>query len=520
MENANLSATADSVATHEPPTAAPVWRWALVLLTVAVSLPFVLNVAADPDLFWHIPTGERILAERTVPQVDTWSFTAVGEQWTNHEWLASVVFTLAYRIADAVGLWVVRTLLFVGIVAGLVAIFAKRLRSPLVMLALLLATVPILGTFINVRAHSFTYALTVWVVVVLDRVRAGRWAWLWVLPPTFALWANLHGGFTLGLALTGLSLLMILFGWDGAVRPVGAEARQVVIAGIATLAATLINPFGPALYLYILDELGAGHVLVSEWQPLAASQQPWFWIYLLVPMGLWVAARRWRHVTLPAMLLITAYSTSQAARFFVLMGLFGAMIAAGALGALLGRASPSGRAARLLGDDKLAVAAVAVLTLIGAVPFVGGIVDGEAGVTVDTELYPIRATEFLSDRPGGNLALTLPYGGYAIWYLADRYKVAVDGRNVTLYDSEWIDSYLLALDEGRALDLLDETEIDAWLLPADSRQIAPLLDTGRWEIGYADDVAVAVIRMGTAEREGAQPIPAGSLRFPGLHSKT
>lgn len=470
-----------------------------MLIVLVGSLPFVLNVAADPDLWWHIRTGELILDQGTVPQADTWSFTAVGQQWTNHEWLSSVIFAQTFSWFGSVGLLVLRNILFVGLVGGLVLVYASRVRQPLLVLLLVLVTVPVFGVFINVRAHSFTYFLVVWTIVALDRVRDRQWGWLVALPVISGLWANLHGGFALGLGLIGGSLLLVLLGWDGAAeRPIGRPRQWIIWTGLATVATTLINPFGWWLYIYVFEELGAEHVLVSEWQPIEGDQIVFFWIYLLVPVGLWLMARRWRHVGLLVMLLLTTLLTSQAARFFVLMAIFGSIVAVGAIGELLRRHGDSGIAKRYaaLLDPRVALASAAALTIVLGVPFVAGVAGGDADVTVDTSLYPIEATAWLADQDiSGNVATPLPYGGYSIWNLVPEFKVAVDGRNVTLYESEWIDSYLLALDEGRALDVIDEQSIDAWLLRVDEEgeQIAALEATGRWSVAYRDDVAAVVL---------------------------
>ena len=65
----------------------------------------------------------------------------------------------------------------------------------------------------------------------------------------------------------------------------------------------------------------------------------------------------------------------------------------------------------------------------------------------------------------------LPYGGYLIWHLGPEVKVAVDGRNLTVYDDEWVDRYLRALRAGTAHEVLDEGAVDAWLLEADSAHV-------------------------------------------------
>ena len=96
----DIAARASDGADASAPTAAPAQRTraeiaALLLIVLIGSLPFIVNVAADPDLWWQIRSGELILDQGSVPQADTWSFNTEGEQWTNHEWLSGVVFAKA-----------------------------------------------------------------------------------------------------------------------------------------------------------------------------------------------------------------------------------------------------------------------------------------------------------------------------------------------------------------------------------------------------------------------------------------
>src|ERR1700730_6726347 len=61
----------------------------------------------DPDIWWHLKTGEWIAQHRAVPHVDPFSYTRAGERWIAHEWLSELVIYWLYRIAGAGGLIVV-----------------------------------------------------------------------------------------------------------------------------------------------------------------------------------------------------------------------------------------------------------------------------------------------------------------------------------------------------------------------------------------------------------------------------
>jgi hypothetical protein len=80
-------------------------------------------------------------------------------------------------------------------------------------------------------------------LVKLARESYGRRAPLWLAVPMLALWANLHGGFFVGLAAMGLYTAI-----SGAQNLAeGRDMRPVVRLGALTSAATLAtraNPYG------------------------------------------------------------------------------------------------------------------------------------------------------------------------------------------------------------------------------------------------------------------------------------
>jgi hypothetical protein len=62
-----------------------------VPVTVVLAL-FVLKLATpinyDPDLYWHLKTGEYIVSHGMLPHTDVFSHTMLGADWVLHEWLA------------------------------------------------------------------------------------------------------------------------------------------------------------------------------------------------------------------------------------------------------------------------------------------------------------------------------------------------------------------------------------------------------------------------------------------------
>ncbi|MBK7178833.1 MAG: hypothetical protein IPH82_16920 [Chloroflexi bacterium] len=76
----------------------------LALFTIAV------RETLDPDMWWHLRTGEYIL-QAGIPRHDVFSFTVPDHEWLTHEWLSQVFMWSVYRVGGLPGLMVVFALL-------------------------------------------------------------------------------------------------------------------------------------------------------------------------------------------------------------------------------------------------------------------------------------------------------------------------------------------------------------------------------------------------------------------------
>jgi hypothetical protein len=491
--------------------------WVLPVLALAICLPFIGSASADPDLWWHVHTGLRILTNGALPATDDLSFTAHGASWTNHEWLSDVIMATCWKIGGATGLLALRSTLFVLLVTGLVVALQHRLKEPVLVLGFLFATAAVCGVFINVRAHSFTYTMLVWSVVFLDRVRDGDVRYLVPLPLMMLAWVNLHGGFLMGLVLIGSMLAWNLLGTDGASsRPTGRHQQMVVAAGLITLFITVLNPWGPGIYVYLYHELGANHSIISEWQPANGAQLSYLAGFVGIALTFWLLGGRYDRFGMVLILLLVTSSTMKHARFFVMVGLFAPLVAADGLSALLARiraTQPLELIDRAL-SPKVASALTIVSLLVGVGSFTGAATRQQLGIRIKPQHAPIGSALWLAqNNVGENLAVELKYGGYLIWHLADKYKLSIDGRNLTIYDDEWVDKYLRAWKAGEGEKVLASYQVDAWVVAVDEPQMTALVSQG-WEPAFQDDVTAVLVRHSTDLVRGS-PQLGSSLLFPG-----
>ncbi|MGA9627623.1 MAG: hypothetical protein WBL65_13940 [Bryobacteraceae bacterium] len=170
----------------KPPAAAPRWLRPLILALSAFALMgWFSTEVSDPDTWWLLKSGQYIVQNYKLPVPDPFAYTTYmgkpafpGEEHMRdfdltHERLSEVVFYLVYAG---------------GGFAGLVAFHRSKGFYRALGAAFLAATIA--DKFRSDGPFLIGFLLLALVMAALEYRR-----WLWWLPPLFAVWANLHGGF-------------------------------------------------------------------------------------------------------------------------------------------------------------------------------------------------------------------------------------------------------------------------------------------------------------------------------------
>lgn len=184
------------------PAAAAVAAGLLVYALSAGVLPLHNN-----DVWIHLTTGGLVLDEGAVPRTDRYSFTAEGNRYVAHEWLAAALYAAAERAAGIPGVLAAAKALPALLTAALLLLAVAAVRAP----AGLALPLPVLALTVfrrRVVARPELLGLplflaTLW-LLWRDREasRAGRRTRaVWALVPIELLWANLHGSFVIGIGL-------------------------------------------------------------------------------------------------------------------------------------------------------------------------------------------------------------------------------------------------------------------------------------------------------------------------------
>jgi hypothetical protein len=318
----------------------------------------------------------------------------------------------------------------------------------------------------------------------------------WLLLVIF-LWANLHGGYTLGLVLT------VLFAGEAIIEASPAMRRTVVLQwgsfGLLALLASMLTADGPSGLLFTVQTAGSSIAMswVAEWAPLNfQSFQPMeVWLFGLLIGGFTLGIKLpWTRVVMVLFLVHLGFAHM---RFVEDVALLGPLIIAGPLGAELRRLNfpaisrpqqPTGHLTKPLTLVRLAMLAVAPLA-ITAVSFVRTL------DRTDDSRTPISALAAVQKlRPCGNMLNGDMFGGYLIFR---GIKTFIDDRT-TMYGDEFLKAYLDAtvIRDFTLPSLLQRYDIGWTLFEPDSHVVEVLDYLPGWKRVYADQSAVVHIRTG------------------------
>ena len=423
---------------------------ALRPLALIVMLAGAIITHAEPDLWGHVRFGLDILeAARVVPPpVDPYSFTA-DRPFLYHEWLGGTVMALAYRTAGGVGLQMLKAAMALAIF-GLLWSSVRGASFGWRWTALALAAFGTLPILLTLRPQLWT-AIGVLIVVRVITAKTARP--LILLPVTFALWANLHGGWIVGGAIVAIVTAVALVQRD--------ERRWLLLAaGAASFAATLATPFGTELWLFLAETVRLGRADVSEWQPIwrlgPDSIALWLATVAFAVTTIWRVRVGVRDVAVVALFAFAAAWVDRLGPLFTLVTI-----------ALLSVHFPPQPAGAFDRGTSRAVGIVDALAVAVAVAALFAIDIARPCIAVTPSLSPdTRAAEALRGRTG-RLATFFDFGEYALWHFGPGLQVSTDGRRETLYRDATFKAHLGVVNgTPLGLETLEAMNADYAWLPA------------------------------------------------------
>ncbi len=252
----------------------------LFWLTIFITF-FVLGISnLDPDLPWHLKVGQDILQSGQIPTIEQYVFPTFGEHWVDHEWLSNLLLFLIYNLFGKFGYWFLG--FFFAATATLTLILISETTKKYFLpkfynwdFFFLNSSFTILGIFALFRSYGIRLQVITWLFFVLCFIfylkisKEKKWQYLIIYPFFFCLWANMHGTFVLGLAIS-LFLLALLF-WQNKNNSIRIK---IIFSALATILATFLTPYNFELWKLIAGEYTQNTsylIRIFEWLPLYAA---------------------------------------------------------------------------------------------------------------------------------------------------------------------------------------------------------------------------------------------------------
>lgn len=481
----------------------------------------------DPDLWHRLALGETLLQTGHFPLGDYFSYLADYQEIADHEWGSAIIFYALYQWGGGSAI-VAMKIITLAITLSLIVWAGLWQRRPTVLTAafyslVLLALLPSFQS--TVRCMTFTHIFFALWLYWFQCERHGRSIPTFFYVLTVILWANLHGGFVIGLGwLLAITLLGLFVEEPSSSAPVSRylslkfpglfsdKATSALFRSRLTLPethfwstrkwfarfflcslATLINPFGWHLWISTGRALLATRRGFQEWGPVSwwtdFGAYPGYKLLLIgvvVALAVLIYRRGWKRIDRPILILIGA---------FMVLSLFSARhtsLFAVIVGVLLPGLFPRTPPPKAIADPIHRMGYVAARALLLMLPLLSALIvlPGEGlHLSYPHIACPVEAVDYLQHQNiRGRLLVPFNYGSYALWQLRDRMRVSMDGRYDLVYRPETfqrVEDFFAA--KGDWSSLLTTPAPDAVLVRRSDNVYLKLKNLPAWTEAWRDD---------------------------------
>ena len=476
-----------------------------------------MPVFADPGTGWHLLTG-RLILSGGLPIFDSYLSPPASIPWVNEQWLGDLLLGVVESVMGLPGVFI----LVIGICALSFLVILRRLieqRTTSLSVSVIIFLLACLTASVQFICRPLVFSLLFLVILHsvllsdLQPVKLSRTRYLIWIPLTFAVWANIHGAFTLGLLLLGLFFAHRLISSKGDMERFGSCLAFSAITVILAAAATLINPWGIELWKNVLGLASSQYFmsLNTEWLPLDFFNAIFIAPLLLIaalafsPRPAGCFKRYFYEFSASAVIILLLLIHRRYIVFLpiVIAPLIAGLLQGGSTDEIRKRKSTWGRILRA--DQSLSARypvsaggslVTAVAFLVISLASLLGFSDAAHRFPVS---YPMRIADYLSAKQSttesDSIFATPDFGGFLVYHLWPRYRVYLDDRNQLIGEERYKAYFrILGISQGWQ-EALKSTGGRYAILGADA-PLSKLLERRPelgWEIEFKDEVSKNIL---------------------------
>jgi hypothetical protein len=479
-------------------------KWAAATFALLIAPYYSIRTWAsvqDPDIWWHIRTGDWILEHHTVPRYAIFS-QHLEHPWTAYSWLFEVVVAGVQHRFGLPG--IPGFLICLQVLLSLTFLLAMRHLARSFWWAWFISVLAIYAFYVNpLRSLLFTLLFfTIELVLIFEAERRADDKLLYWTAPLFLLWANVHIQFVYGLFVLGLYvgtriIAVVAQKW----LPCDSREtspRRLLVMLAAAFAASCI---GPNWYYPFKEALGyavhtAQYGFIQEMMAMNFRRPEHFVELILLIAACYVVGRsRGRDLFRPLLLLVTALVAFRSLRDAWFVSMAAGFVLAEAVGQAQLPTSTEfdgRRRTRLLTSLEFGLAAVTAIVLSFGMSIRQGM-SAPALMSIIDQIYPIRATEFVRDSHlQGPMYNSFNWGGFLIFNLREQ-PVSMDPR-VNAYSDELTTRAINTVSAIRWQEDPDLARANFVLLERSSALASALESDPRYRVAYKDHLSVVFVR--------------------------
>jgi hypothetical protein len=480
-----------------------------LILVILFAVPAIFwartNGIHDPDIWWHLRSGQWIVQHHAVPRTDSFSSFAAGKPWEAYSWLFEVIVYKLFARLSYMGLMLYIGVMVVAITAAMHHMIKRLQRDFSLAILLTVAGAMCMGHLYTPRPWLFTILFFVLELDIVMQVRrTGRIRELFWLPLIFALWANIHIQFIDGLVVLALasaeSVLALRWPMISSREGKRIPALAIPAAFAGCVLATLVNPYGPRLYKIAYDLNAQAGVLnlINELKAVPFRDLTDFTMLILALAACAMLARSRRLLPFEiALFAFAAFVSFRSQRDVWVMGTVAVAILAMRLA---GNEKAKDHTSTAVGPLAALAASLAVMVSLAITHVTNPALRTQLSIT-----EPVFAVDFVKQHGiAGPLYNDFNWGGYLIWNLPNL-PVSIDGR-AALMGQEHLDRSIgtMGAQAGWSTDP-ELTSAGVVIAPVTAPLSAVLQMDPRFHLVYQDKLAMVFV--------GKQPAivkPAGN----------
>lgn len=431
-----------------------------------------------------------MLEKQKLIDSDIFSHTAFGTPWTAHEWLSEIIMASIHNIAGLEGV-LCFFLLIASLSLWLLFKITEKSANQWVAFGCIALTLAFSQAHLVARPHLFTW---LGMLVTLSILTNGGKRLYW-LPVVTVVWANLHGGFIIGLVLQ----IIFIFGavieahqhtkakWSDVLYQ---QKTQAIVLLLSILVIGL-NPSGYMLLVFPFQvSQGVFSVAINEWTA-PNMQELWAFRFYLVAFFFLISLTR-SSITWTERLLIVFFLNAALThiRHISLMLIALTPFTARMLNTYLDKWRLRSLPRKERNTLQLSAKSGPLMTiLVTLVLLISSSVDHRSLIfmtpkkmfKVETEQLNQLVDYLDKNLPSGNMYNEYGLGGYLLYALTPPPKVFIDGR-ADMYGEQILADYgtIVTSSSGRE-ELLEKYEIDWVVHEKESQLVKDLIRSSDWD---------------------------------------